>query len=280
VAPRGLVRRLALVKQAIDLHSNTPGQWVLERQRARLIYTLPTFQNPSGAVLSAERRRHLLELAYRFQVPVLEDDPYSDLRYDGEALPSLASMDRHGYVIYLSSFSKALFPGLRIGFLVAPRGLVRRLALVKQAIDLHSNTPGQWVLERFLRTGRYREHVRAMRTAYAARRDAMLERLEATAPPGVTWCRPEGGFYVWCRIPGRVAQARLLARAAERGVSYLPGAPCFAGEPPDNFIRLNFSYSDAAAIHEGVGRLMEAVAEGADEPHAAPRHGGGTPPIV
>jgi len=253
---------------------------VLERQRARLIYTLPTFQNPSGAVLSAGRRRHLLELAYRFQVPVLEDDPYSDLRYEGEPLPSLASMDRHGYVIYLSSFSKVLFPGLRLGFLVAPRGLVRRLALVKQAIDLHSNTPGQWVLERFLRTGRYREHLGHVRTEYAARRATMLQALAAAAPPDVSWRTPQGGFYVWCRIPSSVAQGRLLARAAERGVSYLPGAPCFAGEPSGNFVRLNFSYSDRDAIREGVTSLMEAVAECAAAAQDAPRHGVGTPPIV
>jgi DNA-binding transcriptional MocR family regulator len=253
---------------------------VLERHRPRLIYTLPTFQNPSGALLSLERRRRLLELAYRFQVPILEDDPYAELRYEGEGLPSLKALDEHGYVLYLSSFSKVLFPGLRIGFMVAPRPVLRQLVLVKQAVDLHSNTPGQWVLERFLREGHYVRHVATVRSAYGARRDAMVEALSAYAPAGVRWTVPAGGFYVWCALPPAAPERRLLALAAERGVSYLPGSACFPGEPAAPFARLNFTFSPPGTLRLGVSRLMEALERTvADRPARAVEESG-TRPIV
>jgi DNA-binding transcriptional MocR family regulator len=198
---------------------------LLERQRPKLIYTLPTFQNPSGAVMSLERRRRLLELAHRFQVPVLEDDPYCDLRYEGEPLPSLKALDEHGYVIYFSSFSKVLFPGLRIGWLAAPRPAARQLALAKQTVDLHSSTVGQFLLDRFVRDGHYARHVKRVRAEYTHRRDLMDEALRTEAPAGVSWTKPEGGFYFWLRFPDGIRQSQLLARAAELNVSFLPGKP-------------------------------------------------------
>ena len=233
---------------------------LLQRQRPKLVYTLPTFQNPSGVVMSLERRRRLLELAYRFQVPVLEDDPYSDLRYDGEALLSVKALDDRGHVIYVSSFSKVLFPGLRMGWIAAPRPVIRRLALVKQSIDLHSSTLGQWLVDRFLRQGGLDRHLRRVRAAYAKRRDAMLEALEAEALPGVTFARPEGGFYFWCRLPETVAAARLLSHAAEERVSFLPGAPCFCEETGHNYVRLAFSGATPRRIREGVARFARAFA--------------------
>lgn len=253
---------------------------VLARQRPKLIYTLPTFQNPSGCVLSLRRRRHLLDLAYRYQVPVVEDDPYSDLRYDGEPLPSLRAMDPHGHVIHLSSFSKVLFPGLRLGWLCAPRPAVRQLALVKQTVDLHSNTLGQWILERFLSRGLLARHLERVRGAYAQRRDAMLEALGAHAPAGFTWSRPEGGFYVWCRFSGALSQARLMERAAQEGVAYLPGEASFVEEPGAHALRLNFSYASPEQIREGVSRLMRALRAVQAEPKRGERPVVGTPPIV
>ncbi len=253
---------------------------VLERQRPKLSYPLPTFQNPSGAVMSLERRRHLLELAYRFQVPVLEDDPYCDLRYEGEPLPSLKALDEHSHVIYLSSFSKVLFPGLRIGWLAAPRQATRQLALAKQAVDLHSSTTGQFVLDRFVRAGHYASHVAAVRREYAKRRDLMHETLKDHAPAQVAWNRPEGGFYFWLRIPDGVPQARLLAHAAERRVSFLPGDACFAEDPGANFIRLNFTLASPTQIREGVARLMEALRRTGTGAVAGRQEGAATPPIV
>ena len=254
---------------------------LLARQRPKLIYTLPTFQNPSGTVMSLARRRHLLELAYRFQVPVLEDDPYAELRYDGAPLPSLAALDQREHVLYLSSFSKVLFPGMRLGFVAAPRAAVRQLALAKQAMDLHSSTAGQFLLERFIRDGHYARHVKTVRGHYQRRREAMDVALRREAPAGVSWAKPTGGFYFWCRFPNTIAQARLLAKAAERGVSYLPGDACFASEPADNHLRLNFTFPPPDHVGEGVQRLMDAVRLLASRP----RRAGGevsdaTPPIV
>lgn len=252
---------------------------LLARHRPKLIYTLPTFQNPSGAVLSLPRRLHLLELSARHQVPVLEDDSYSDLRYGSEPVPPLAALDPGEHVLYLSSLSKVLFPGLRLGWLKAPRAVVRQLALAKQAVDLHSSTLGQRLVDRFLRDGDYARHVAASRAEYARRRDAMLEALAELAPDGLSWARPEGGFYVWCRYPDAVSPARLLAEAARERVSYLPGAACYVEEPGENHLRLNFTFLSPERIREGVSRLVSALASArADSPSR--NRGVGTPPIV
>jgi DNA-binding transcriptional MocR family regulator len=252
----------------------------LARFRPKLIYTLPTFQNPSGTVMTLERRQQLLALARRFQVPVLEDDPYSELRYEGEPVPSLRALDPSGDVLYLSTFSKLLFPGMRLGFLVAPRPVVRQFALARQTADLHANTLGQWVLERFVRRGRMAAHVRTVREAYRRRRDTMDEALRAARVPGLTWRRPEGGFYFWCRLPRGVSAPGLLARAAAAGVTYLPGRPCFADEPPAEHIRLNFSHPDEAAIRTGVARLAAAIREEAGHTRDSEFAAASTRPIV
>ena len=232
---------------------------VLERVRPKLVYTLPTFQNPSGAVMSLPRRRELLALAARHGVPILEDDPYSELRYEGTMVPSLKALDSGESVLHLGTFSKILFPGLRLGWLVAPRPVVRRLALLKQAMDLHSNTPGQYVLERFIRRSLINEHLHLLRRAYTQRRNAMEEALRRHAGAGVTWQKPAGGFYFWCRLPDGVERSRLMAQAAERGVAFLPGWACFAEEPGESCVRLNFSYPPPHQLAAGVDRLMAAV---------------------
>lgn len=253
---------------------------LLQRRRPKLIYTLPTFQNPSGAVLSLARRRHLLDLAYRFQVPVVEDDPYSELRYEGSELPSLKALDVHGHVIYASSFSKVLFPGLRVGWLVAPSVLVRQLALAKQSVDLHTTTPGQWLIHRFIGDGHFQRHLAHARQAYRVRRDAMDEALRASAPPTLEWERPEGGFYFWCRSTAPVPQGRLLGRAAAEGVAYLPGEACFASGSATSFMRLNFTYPTCEQIRSGIAGLMTALRRVTPAGDAQGAAAGGTPPIV
>jgi 2-aminoadipate transaminase len=253
---------------------------VLARHRPKLIYTLPTFQNPSGCSMSLERRRHLLELARRFQIPVLEDDPYWDLSYEGQALPSLKSLDGHGVVIYLSSFSKILFPGLRLGWLAAPQQVIRQIALVKQSTDLHSNTFGQWVLDRFITAGCFADHVKTVRAAYAERRDVMLAALRASAPPGLSWTEPGGGFYIWCTFSHGIPPGRLLARAARERVAYLPGAACYAEEPAENHLRLNFTFPGPQQIREGIARLMRALHDIEVGPRSDSYPRSGTQPIV
>lgn len=253
---------------------------ILLRYRPKLIYVLPTFQNPSGAVLALERRHQLLALAARYDVPVIEDDPYGELRYDGAALPSLKALDTGGRVIHLSSFSKVLFPGLRLGWMVAPEPALRQLALAKQGVDLHSSTLGQFVLDAFLRRGHLTGHLERVRRAYTRRRDAMLEALRGAAPSCFSWNRPEGGFYVWARVPGRIHASRLLGAAAARRVAFLPGAPCFLDEPRDTWLRLNFSFPSEEQIRTGVTRLMEALAEVAEAAAAPPAAVSATQPIV
>jgi DNA-binding transcriptional MocR family regulator len=253
---------------------------VLQRYRPKLIYTLPSFQNPSSALLSPARRQLLLELAYRYQVPVLEDDPYSELAYEGSPPLPLRALDRAGQVMYLSTFSKLLFPGLRLGWIVAPQVMLRQLILAKQVVDLHSNTPGQWLLARFLKDGHYPLHVARARKAYAARRDVVDRSLREAAVPGLSWRRPGGGFYFWCRLPDGTGTGRLLARAAEAGVSFLPGRACFVDDPGAGFVRLNFTFPPAERLAEGVARFVGALRDVVEEPRVAVRAAAGTRPIV
>ena len=234
---------------------------VLEHHRPKLIYSLPTFQNPSGAVMSLERRRRLLELAARWHVPILEDDPYSELRYEGDALPSLKALDEHEQVLYLSTFSKVVLPGLRIGYFVVPTVVLRQLVQAKQSADLHSNSFGQYLLERFVRDGYFSSHVGRLKAAYRRRRDAMASALWREESLELRFDLPSGGFYVWCNLPDGIEQSTLMAHAAARGVSFLPGRACFAADPPENAIRLNFTHCSEELIGEGVERLRDALRE-------------------
>ncbi len=253
---------------------------VLERHRPKLIYTLPTFQNPSGAVMPLARRRALLELAGRHGVPILEDDPYSELRYDGEPVPSLKALDREGIVLHLSTVSKVLFPGMRLGFLVAPEPVVRRLALLKQGMDLHSNSVGQFILDRFIREGLYDPYLAGLRRAYARRRDVMDAALREAGVPGLRWRRPDGGFYVWCRLPESVERGRLLTAAADAGVAYLPGRTCFVEEPEGVYARLSFSWAPEDLIREGVARFARSVIDAGGHGGTVDLNAVGTRPIV
>ncbi len=253
---------------------------VLARSHPKLIYTLPTFQNPSGALLSAARRAQLVELAARHQVPLLEDDPYFDLYHEQPPPPPLKALDRSGTVLYLSSFSKMLFPGLRIGWIAAPRDAVRRLTLAKQTADLHSGTLSQWILQRYLATGSFPAHLARVRAAYRERRDALDRALRRAAPPELTWQRPSGGFYLWCRLPVSVPESRLLARAAERQVAYIPGGPFFADPPAGTYLRLNFSFPAPAEIEAGARRLAAALRDELAAGGPLPRETVSTPPIV
>ena len=234
---------------------------VLERERPKLIYTLPTYQNPSGAVMSIDRRRHLLALASRWHLPILEDDPYSELRYDGDALPSLKALDEEDRVLYQSTFSKVLFPGLRVGYLVVPPVVLRQLALAKQGADLHTNSFSQYLIDRFIRDGYFTSHLEVSRTAYRSRRDAMARALRQDRSLGIEYSVPRGGFYFWCRVSDGIDQPALLANAASRGVVFLPGRACFATDPPEHYFRLNFSHASEDSIKVGVARLLDAVRE-------------------
>jgi DNA-binding transcriptional MocR family regulator len=252
----------------------------LSRSQPKFIYTLPTFQNPSGRVMSLERRERLLDLAYRFRVPLLEDDIYGDLWYVAPPPPSLKALDRHGYVIHASSFSKLLAPGLRVGWIAAPRPVIGRLAEAKQIADLQAPTLSQLLVERVLGGPHYVEHAAAARRTYGARRDAMARALERHARDWAEWTTPTGGFYFWCRVTAPLTARALAARAAARGVSILPGNVCLAQDVSDTFVRLSFSSATPEQIEEGIGRLARAVrdASGHRHPEADTMHS--TRPVV
>jgi DNA-binding transcriptional MocR family regulator len=236
---------------------------LLARVRPRFIYTLPTFQNPSGTVLSLARRRRLLELAAQYQVPIVEDDPYHELRYEGEPLPSLKALDRRGIVFHVATASKVLCPGFRLGWLAGPAALVRQLAIAKQAADLHPAAPGQWVLARALAGGLLDEHLARVRPAYRRRRDALLDALAPTTSLGVSWARPEGGIFLWGRLPAAISMARLLAEAARERVAFLPGSVFSSDGAAANGLRLNFSALPVDHLREGARRLARALSAAA-----------------
>lgn len=240
---------------------------VLSRYNPRMIYTLPTFQNPSGTVMSLERRMELLELSYRFMVPIFEDDPYGELRYQGQHIPSLKALDRHGYVIYLSTFSKVLFMGARIGWVVAPRPVIERFIQMKQLTDLHASAISQLMVQRYLESGDYPHHRERVRAAYMARRDAMDQALVRYAPPGLRWNKPLGGFYMWCSLPEGVRQEVLLKEASRVGVAYVPGTAFSSTGDADNHVRLTFARLAEEQIVQGTQRFAEALRASMNQEH-------------
>ncbi len=234
---------------------------LLQRSRPKLIYTMPSFHNPTGAEMPLGNRPQLISLARKYGTLVLEDDAYGDLCYDGTPLPLLKSLDPDGTVVYLSTFSKNVFGGLRLGWLVAHRQVVHRCAQLKQIMDLHTSSLTQWIIERFITGGGFDAHVQAVCREYRHRRDTMLAALDRCAPAGMAWNKPRGGYYIWCRLPDGVSADRLVAAAAAKRVVFLPGSAFYTDRQGDGEIRLNFTFAAPAAIEEGIRLLGEAIRE-------------------
>ena len=227
-----------------------------ERHGARLLYTIPTFQNPTGRTLPLERREALVALARGGGCWLLEDDPYGELRYRGEPLPPLAALDDR--VLSLSTLSKIAAPGLRIGWVRAPEALRRPLTIAKQAADLHSSTVDQAAAARWLQAVDLDERVGDLRRAYGPRRDALIAGLADALPPGSTHNHPDGGMFVWARLPDGWDAAELLDRALAHGVAFVPGYPFFAGAPDTATLRFSFTTHAPDEIAEGLRRLRAA----------------------
>ncbi|NEG88411.1 PLP-dependent aminotransferase family protein [Bifidobacterium aerophilum] len=229
------------------------------RFRPKLIYTVPTFQNPTGTTLSIERRRELVDVARRYQCLIVEDDAYGELWYGGAAerpVP-LAGMENAGYVMYLSTFSKTVTSGLRTGWVVADPHVIARLAALRRMVDQHTSTSSQRICLELLREGRIAAHVRGLTGAYRARRDAAVRALERYAPDGMRWNVPEGGYYVWVALPDGVRSLDLLADCRSRGVTFMPGGVFDVDETDDAHIRINFVRPDATDIERGVRVICE-----------------------
>jgi DNA-binding transcriptional MocR family regulator len=223
---------------------------------ARLLYTIPTFHNPTGRTLPLERRRALAEVAERSGFWLLEDDPYGELRYRGEPLPSLGSLAEER-TLCLSTLSKVAAPGLRIGWIRTPAALRSSLVVAKQAADLHSSTIDQAAAARWLSAVDLDAHIAGLRAAYGARRDALLAGLAAALPPGSVHNQPDGGMFVWARLPDGWDAEELLELALEHDVAFVPGFPFFAGPPDRATLRFSFTAHPPEEIAEGLARLAQ-----------------------
>ena len=245
---------------------------------------MPNFQNPGGVTLSLGRRRRLVELASAYGTPVIEDDPYGQLRYEGEHLPPLVKLDAdsngcaHGErafrsrVLYVGTLSKTLAPGLRIGWVVAPEDVIVKLVQMKQGADLHTSTFAQMVAYETARGGFLDQHVRRIRAVYGARRDAMLQALCRHFPASVRWTRPRGGLFLWVTLPEGVDAAALLPLALADKVAFVPGSAFHPRGGGGNTFRLNFSYCAPDVIEEGIRRLGAVLRR-----HLPPQSGGRSP---
>lgn len=256
--------------QYIPVRSDENGMIVDELEAAlrvgpKFIYVLPNFQNPSGSTLTLERRKKLVELADKYGVPIVEDDPYGQLRYEGEHIPSVVMLDSEyrgpngshysGNVIYLSTFSKLLAPGLRLAWVIAPPEVIRKLVMTKQAADLHTSSFNQYVAYEVAKGGFLDEHVKVIRATYKERRDVMIEMMEEVFPQGVRWTKPQGGMFLWGILPEDMDAAEVLKRAIEKKVAFVPGEAFHPNGGGKNTMRINFSYSSPDTIREGVARL-------------------------
>lgn len=240
------------------------------RYGPKFIYVLPNFQNPTGITLTQERRQKLVQLADRYGVPIIEDDPYGQLRYEGEHLPSIVVLDGQfrgnhkdicyrGNVIYLSTFSKILSPGLRLAWMVAPPEVIRKLVQAKQGADLHTATFNQVVAHEISKGGFLDEHIKVIRAVYKERRDAMLAAMDRYFPPEVDWTQPEGGLFLWGTMPKYLHASEVLKEAIEQKVAFVPGDSFFPNGGGHNTMRINFSYATPEKIQEGIQRLGDVL---------------------
>ncbi len=233
---------------------------LLQQHHPRLIYTIPSFHNPTGACLSNPRRRQLMALADQYNVPILEDDFVGDLRYEGSAPPPLKALDPGGRVIYVSTFSKMLMPGLRVGFLLAEGPVYEKLVSYKRANDLATSNLIQRALEAYVTVGRYQAHLRRSCQVYRRRRDAMAQAVNRHLPSGVHFAQPQGGLFLWLRLPHGLSSDELLPLACDEGVAFAPGARFFVDSAEgEQYLRLNFVAHPPESIEVGIRRLGKAI---------------------
>lgn len=251
------------------------------RSGPKFMYVLPNFQNPAGTTLSEGRRHELVLMADRYGVPIIEDDPYGQLRYEGEHLAPLLVLDREnlrrdngysiGNVIYLSTFSKTLAPGIRLGWIVAPPDVINKFVQLKQGADLHTSSFAQFIAYEVARDGFLDEHVRHIRKVYSERRDVMLAALKEHFPADVTWTHPHGGLFLWVSLPQGMDCQKLFRTALEHNVAFVPGESFYASNHVSQpHMRLNFSNAAPDQIREGIKRLGAAVKQQMREWHPVP----------
>ncbi len=232
-----------------------------ENENAKFIYVIPDFQNPSGKTWSIERRKGLVELANKYNVAVVEDNPYGELRFEGEILPSLQHFDTEGRVIFLGTFSKILTPGVRLGWICAHPEVLSKFIMVKQGADLQSATTAQMEVDQLLEDYDIEEHIEKIKAVYKKRKDLMIKTMEEEFPEGVTWTNPQGGLFTWVVLPEHLNAREIAVKALEKNVAYVPGGAFFPNGGHENTFRMNYSNMPEDKIVEGIKRLGEVLRE-------------------
>lgn len=245
----------------IDVLEEVLAELDREGRRPKFIYTIPNFHNPGGVTMSLPRRQRLVQVARERELLILEDNPYGLLRYEGEPLPTLRSLDGGDFVISLGTFSKILSPGIRIGWAVAPRPVLQKMNIGKQGSDLCSSSLSQVFIAEYFANGRWTDYLDSLKQLYRRRRDVMLDALAEHLPQDASWTRPQGGLFLWATLPDEIDTTDLLARALSRNVAFVPGRAAFLDGRGGSSMRLNFSGSSDDDIREGVRRIGEVVTE-------------------
>ena len=224
----------------------------------KMLYTIPTFQNPTGKTLPVERRKAIAELAGQYGFVVAEDDPYRDLRYAGEPVPSIKSFDQEGWVMFLGSFSKIISPGLRVGYIAGNADIIRKCTVGKQSTDVHTANLNQAIVDQYIRSNLLPDHIRNICCEYGSKMSAMLNCLHSF-PEGVRFTKPQGGLFIWAELPEHIDAVKLLSKAVEKKVAYVPGTYFCVGGGHMNTIRLNFSNSTLEQIEQGMTVLSSII---------------------
>jgi len=232
----------------------------MEKFHPKLIYTVSNFQNPTGVTMSEERRRQLMELAAGCNIPIVDDNPYGDIRFSGEPMPSLKSLGGD-VVIELRTISKTIAPGFRIGWMNGPAKIIAQFEKVKQCADLHTSNFGQYVIYEYMRNGLLEPHIEKIREDCGGKRSLMLKTMEETFPPEIEWTRPEGGLFLWVKLPSHMSGKDLLPKAINVKVAYVYGEPFYPNDGGKNTLRLNFSNATHDEIIEGITRLGKLFSE-------------------
>lgn len=250
-----------LDKQGInaDTVADILRTYTAKGQKIKFIYVVPDFQNPSGVTLSLERRERLLELCYEYEVVLIEDSPYRDLRFGGEPLPMVRTLDKGGHAFSLHTFSKLLFPGTRLGWIVADKAIMEKLIMAKQPTDLCTSPLNQSIVYEFCRRGLLKSHIPKIIDLYRKKRDVMIKALEEYMPEGsgIDWTHPEGGLFLWLTLPENMDAGELFPKAVEKKVAYVVGSAFHFDRSGKNTMRLNFSYPSEEQIEEGIKRLAD-----------------------
>ncbi len=252
-AIRSYNAKLFGVEMAQDGINTEKVEQILQKENIKLIYTIPTFQNPTGITQSIEKRKKLLELAEKYDCYILEDNPYGDLRFKGEPVPTIKSMDDKGRVIYVGSFSKTLAPGLRVGWITGHESIIDRVIVCKQVNDVHTPLINQMLVERFIKKYDFKAHIQNGCELYGHKCALMLECMDKHFPAGASYTRPEGGIFLWCTLPEGINTQPIFEECIDKGVAFVPGSTCMVDiEAPSSCFRLNYSTMPDDKIEQGI----------------------------